>query len=120
MIEGAQQRSECLPVCALPQLNDVEDVEAHLPGLIDGAWLSALVLCPGSDSPVCLYDIVRALSAALREWLRLYKSTSASGTINEFGFDGKCLSREFAENVVEETHAMWKGLIKNKGAAAVV
>lgn len=72
------------------KLNDVEDVEAHLPGLIP----------------------------CLREWLRLYKSPG--GVINEFGFDGKCMNRDFAEGIVAETHHMWKALIKEKGTAALV
>jgi hypothetical protein len=56
--------------------------------------------------------------SALVEWLRMYKSPG--GVINEFGFDGKFLSREFAEAVVHETHMSWKELIKQKGAGAVV
>jgi len=72
------------------KLNDVEDVEAHLPGLISG----------------------------LREWLRLYKS--GAGIVNEFGYEEKCMPRAFAEAVVEETHVMWEGLVQAKGPAAVV
>lgn len=71
-------------------INDVADVDLHLPGLI----------------------------GALRDWLRLYKSQS--GVINAFAFDGECKPASYAREVVEETHEFWKRLIHEKGAAAVV
>ena len=69
-------------------LNDVADVEAHIPGCI----------------------------TAIHDWLRDYKSP----TINEYGFDGQCLNRAFAEAAVEETHEFWKTLVATKGGDAVV
>ncbi len=58
------------------------------------------------------------LCAALREWLRLYKSQA--GVINEFAFGGACKGRAYAERVVEETHLFWKSLIQSKGTNATV
>jgi inorganic pyrophosphatase len=69
-------------------LNDVADVEAHIPGCI----------------------------TAIHDWLRDYKAP----TINEYGFDGQCLNRAFAEAAVEETHEFWKQLVAKKGGDAVV
>lgn len=62
-------------------LEDVNDVEKHLPGAID----------------------------AIREWLRVYKVCSGNEP-NTFAFDGKCLDREYALGVIEETHVFWKKL----------
>lgn len=69
-------------------INDVADVEAHMPGCIQ----------------------------AIHDWLRDYKLPQ----VNRFGYDGKCLGREFAEAVVAETHEFWKLLIDERGGQATV
>ena len=69
-------------------INDVADIEAHIPGCI----------------------------SAIRDWLRDYKLPK----INEYGYDGKCMNREFAEAVVTETHGFWKTLISQRGGMATV
>ena len=47
---------------------------------------------------------IEAHMTAIRDWLRDYKLTK----VNEYGYDGKCMNREFAEAVVGETHEFWK------------
>lgn len=63
------------------KLNDVADVEAQCPGVVSG----------------------------VREWFRWYK-TPDDKPINAFGFDEACLDAATAVDVIEETHAAWKGL----------
>lgn len=70
------------------KINDVADVEAHMPGCIQ----------------------------AIHDWLRDYKLPQ----VNRFGYEGKCLGREFAEAVVAETHEFWKLLIEERGGQATV
>ena len=67
-------------------LNDVEDVNIHLPG--------------------CLH--------AIREWLRKYKLAEGKG-MNEFGLNEVCMGREYALKIVTETHEFWQTLTKTKG-----
>ncbi|PAV79761.1 hypothetical protein WR25_06585 [Diploscapter pachys] len=69
------------PVAA--QLNDIEDVNKHFPGL---------------------------LSASV-EWFRVYK-IPAGKPANQFGFDGNFKDKEFALRVILETHEYWKKLVK--------
>ena len=71
-----------------PLLNDVADVEAHIPGCI----------------------------TAVHDWLRDYKAPK----INEYGFDGQCMDRAFAEAAIAETHEFWEKLVAEKGGRAVV
>ncbi len=59
------------------------------------------------------------LITALREWLRLYK-TCMGKPPNEFALGEKCMPKDYAMGVVEETHGFWKNLIKVKGGMAVV
>lgn len=70
------------------KINDVADVEAHMPGCI----------------------------AAIHDWLRDYKLPQ----VNAYGYEGKCMGRDFAEAVVAETHEFWKLLIEERGGQATV
>ena len=63
------------------ELDDISDVEAKCPGVVSG----------------------------IREWFRWYK-TPDDKPINAFGFDEECLPKAKAVEVIEETHASWKGL----------
>ena len=65
-----------------PYLNDVNDLEEKLPGLVD----------------------------AIREWFRTYKIPDGKPE-NKFGLEGRCMSAEYAMAVVEETHESWKNLV---------
>ena len=55
---------------------------------------------------------------AFVHWLKFYKSST--GIINAFGFDGAAQSKEYAEKIIEETHASWKALVERQGSQAVL
>ena len=56
---------------------------------------------------------------AIREWLRMYK-TAVGNDENKFGLAERCMPRDYALGIVEETHAFWKTLVADKGGMAVV
>lgn len=58
-----------------PLLNDIDDVEKHMPGVVD----------------------------AVREWYRIYKVADGKPP-NEYAFGGKARSREFTHEVIQDTH----------------
>ncbi len=76
-------------------MNDVEDVEKHLPGLL----------------------------RATNEWFRIYKVSSnvKSLTIqipdgkpeNNFAFSGEAKNKKYTLEIIHECHEAWKKLIKN-------
>ncbi|KAG2216082.1 hypothetical protein INT45_005840, partial [Circinella minor] len=67
------------------KLNDINDVEKHLPGLID----------------------------ATRHWFKVYKMPDGKPA-NEFAFNGQCKNKAYAQHVIDETHDAWKRLIQGK------
>ncbi|KAI9312248.1 inorganic diphosphatase [Dichotomocladium elegans] len=67
-----------------PKLNDIEDVEKQLPGLI----------------------------RATNEWFRIYKIPDGKPE-NVFAFSGEAKNKKYATEVVLETHEAWKALINN-------
>ncbi|ORX96261.1 inorganic diphosphatase [Basidiobolus meristosporus CBS 931.73] len=64
------------------KLNDIEDVEKHLPGLL----------------------------RATNEWFRIYKIPDGKPE-NQFAFSGEAKNKKYATEVVLETHEAWKRLI---------
>ena len=66
-------------------INDVEDVEKYMPGLI---------------------------SASI-DWFRYYKVPDGKD-VNKIAFNGKAQNKEFALEVIEETHEAWKMLKSGK------
>lgn len=64
------------------KLNDIEDVETHLPGLL----------------------------RATNEWFRIYKIPDGKPE-NTFAFAGEAKNKKYAVKVIEETHEAWKRLI---------
>ncbi|CAO3665969.1 unnamed protein product [Umbelopsis ramanniana] len=79
-----------------PKLNDIEDVEKHLPGLV----------------------------RATNEWFRIYKIPDGKPE-NVFAFSGEAKNKKYATDIIHETHEAWKGLIngtsdKNSISAANV
>ncbi|GAA5823865.1 hypothetical protein JCM5353_006386 [Sporobolomyces roseus] len=64
------------------KLNDIEDVERHLPGLI----------------------------RATNEWFRIYKIPDGKPE-NQFAFSGEAKNRKYATEIVHECHEAWKRLI---------
>ncbi|XP_074648175.1 uncharacterized protein LOC141903774 isoform X2 [Tubulanus polymorphus] len=63
-------------------LNDIEDVKKNMPGFLK----------------------------ATNEWFRIYKMPDGKKE-NQFAFNGDCKNREFALNIVDETHKYWQALI---------
>jgi len=68
-----------------PKLNDVEDVERHLPGLL----------------------------RATNEWFRIYKIPDGKPE-NQFAFSGECKNKKYAMEVVRECADAWEKLITGK------
>ncbi|KAI8092839.1 inorganic pyrophosphatase [Halteromyces radiatus] len=68
-----------------PKLNDIEDVEKHLPGLI----------------------------RATNEWFRIYKIPDGKPE-NVFAFSGEAKNKKYATEIVLETNEAWKALINGK------
>ncbi|KAI8871665.1 inorganic diphosphatase [Ramicandelaber brevisporus] len=67
------------------QVNDIDDVKKHFPGLVE----------------------------ATEEWFRVYKVPDGKPE-NEFAFNGEAKDREYATEVVIETHHAWKRLISGQ------
>jgi len=67
------------------QLNNIADVEKHLPGLL----------------------------TATHEWFRIYK-IPAGKKANSFAFAGQFKDCEFAYKIIEQTNGFWKKLIQEK------
>ncbi|KAI0880385.1 inorganic pyrophosphatase [Annulohypoxylon maeteangense] len=68
-----------------PKLNDVEDVERHLPGLL----------------------------RATNEWFRIYKIPDGKPE-NQFAFTGECKNKSYAFDVIRECSEAWERLITGK------
>jgi len=65
-----------------PKLNDIEDVERHLPGLL----------------------------RASNEWFRIYKIPDGKPE-NQFAFSGECKNQKYAMDVIRECNEAWERLI---------
>jgi hypothetical protein len=65
------------------KLNDIQDVETHLPGLLD----------------------------ATRDWFKIYKIPTGKPA-NSFASDGKFFDRAFALKTIDHDHHSWLNLIK--------
>lgn len=65
-----------------PFLNDIEDVEEQLPGMLN----------------------------SIREWYRTYKIPDGKPP-NVFGLDEKFMNKAYAMSIVEETHHSWEQLL---------
>jgi len=68
-----------------PKLNDVEDVERHLPGLL----------------------------RATNEWFRIYKIPDGKPE-NQFAFSGECKNKKYAMDVIRECSEAWEKLVTGK------
>lgn len=66
------------------KLNDIADVEEHMPGLMK----------------------------ATHDWFKIYKIPDGKPA-NAFAFDGQAKGAEFAKKIIKETHEQWKELIQN-------
>ena len=66
-------------------LNDINDVETKLPGMLDST----------------------------RDWFKLYKIPTGKPA-NNFALNGKFFDRNFSLNVIEKSHRAWANLVENK------
>ncbi|KAK3995492.1 inorganic pyrophosphatase [Cladorrhinum sp. PSN332] len=73
-----------------PKLNDVEDVERHLPGLL----------------------------RATNEWFRIYKIPDGKPE-NQFAFTGECKNKKYAQDVIAECNEAWEKLITGKTPSSI-
>ncbi|KAK0566449.1 Inorganic pyrophosphatase [Tilletia horrida] len=73
------------------KLNDIEDVERHLPGLV----------------------------RATNEWFRIYKIPDGKPE-NQFAFSGEAKNRKYALDIVKECHEAWKRLIGGQADAGEI
>jgi len=71
-----------------PKLNDIEDVERHLPGLI----------------------------RATNEWFRIYKIPDGKPE-NTFAFSGEAKNKKYATEIIHECHEAWRRLITGESPA---
>lgn len=67
------------------QLNDIGDVEKHMPGFLK----------------------------ATHEWFKIYKIPSGKPE-NEFAFNGEAKNREFAHDIIAQTHVQWQKLLNKQ------
>jgi len=68
------------------KLNDIEDVERHLPGLV----------------------------RATNEWFRIYKIPDGKPE-NQFAFSGEAKNKKYATEIIHECHEAWRRLIHGDG-----
>ena len=73
------------------ELNDIGDVEKHMPGYLDDT----------------------------RKWFRIYKVADGK-PLNNFAFNGEFKGRQFAEGIIAETHEFWKELMLDKAEGDIV
>lgn len=71
------------------QLNDIQNVEEHMPGLLRATY----------------------------EWFRIYKIPTGKPP-NEFAFHGEAKPKDFALNIVNQAHEHWQSLVNGKTDAA--
>lgn len=64
------------------KLNDIQDIDSHLPGLIK----------------------------ATHDWFKIYKIPDGKPE-NKFAFEGQAKGAEFAKSILMETHEQWKTLL---------
>ncbi|XP_013775537.2 inorganic pyrophosphatase-like [Limulus polyphemus] len=50
---------------------------------------------------------------ATHEWFKMYKIPDGKPP-NKFAFGGEAKNKDFAENIITETHHYWEELIQNK------
>lgn len=68
-----------------PFLNDIEDVEEQMPGMLD----------------------------AIREWFRTYKIPDGKPP-NVFGLDERFMNKEYANGIIDECHVAWEELLSGE------
>ena len=90
MIDSGELDWKLIAICAndpmAEKLNNIDDVEKHCPGTISG----------------------------IREWFRWYKTPDGK-PINAFGHDEVAMDKDYALEIIDETHVFWKELVERNG-----
>ncbi|KAJ1679103.1 Inorganic pyrophosphatase [Spiromyces aspiralis] len=73
-----------------PKINDIEDVEKYMPGLL----------------------------RATNEWFRIYKMPDGKPE-NQFAFGGEAKNSAYAHEIINQTHEAWKRLISGEAESKV-
>ena len=91
------------------KLNDVEDVERHLPGLIRATneWFRSVVY------PI---EEVTELLICLPFSLRIYKIPDGKPE-NTFAFSGEAKNKKYALEIIHECHEAWRRLVSGESPA---
>lgn len=85
--------------------------------MIDDGETDWKIICLNMDDPLAshintLDDLERlypTMVDTVRNWFRVYKTADGKPE-NKFGFDNRCLDRDFAISTIQETHDFWKAL----------
>lgn len=85
--------------------------------MIDSGEVDWKVICIRADDPKAslvndVEDVEREFPGELQrifEWFRDYKIPDGKPA-NEFGYDNKCMNKEFALKVIKETHGFYNAL----------
>jgi nucleosome-remodeling factor subunit len=72
-------------------LNDIGDVEKHMPGFLK----------------------------ATNEWFRIYKIPTGKPE-NQFAFNGEAKNKEFALNIIKESHEQWRKVVHSKEPSSII
>lgn len=72
------------------RLNDVNDIDTEMPGFLQ----------------------------ATREWFKVYKMPTGKPA-NQFAFNGEAKDKQFALNVITETHEQWKRLVSGQDTSDI-
>ena len=89
-------------------------------GMIDGGETDWKLLAIRTDDPLAklaedveggnVPDRVKKAMDDIRHWFRVYKVPEGKGE-NDFAFGGKWLDRATTMQIIDATHAQWKGLV---------
>ena len=115
---GSQQfkTGDVVPVKVLGCLGMIDDAEA------DWKIITIATNDPMADKLNNIQDVEEHMAGCLdniREWFRNYKVPDGKGKMN-FGLDEKYQDRDYALNVINQTHAFWKDLISGRSEPAGV
>lgn len=89
------------------KLNDIEDVERHLPGLVRATneWFRYVHLFPRR---FCEFDVLWSI--------RIYKIPDGKPE-NQFAFSGEAKNKKYATEIIHECHEAWRRLASGESPA---
>jgi inorganic pyrophosphatase len=95
-----------------PRLNDIEDVERHLPGLIRATneWFRIYKIPDGKP------EVSEATRASPGSGVH-NANTLLTTSQNVFAFSGEAKSKKYAVEIIHECHEAWRKLVTGESAA---